>query len=170
MSAEGHFCWESCDEGPHGCVCGNDCPPSVRDYTPTTEEIAGWWAHKGGSTDSPYYASKLTKRVKEFDRWLAAHDAAKRAEWDAAQGDKEALTEKELYELPNLSMVLRSWPNSPVPDTPEVYQKRGGWWLDLTDRNDDYERSLGVIWSDVARFTAIHAPVPDTTNNESEDG
>ena len=24
---EGHFCWEDCDEGPHGCICGNDCPP-----------------------------------------------------------------------------------------------------------------------------------------------
>ena len=27
MSLEGHFCWEDCDEGPHGCVCGNDCEP-----------------------------------------------------------------------------------------------------------------------------------------------
>lgn len=26
-STEGHDCWESCDEGPHGCVCGNDCEP-----------------------------------------------------------------------------------------------------------------------------------------------
>lgn len=59
-------------------------------YTPTTEEIAGWWAHKGGSTASPYYASKLTKRAKEFDRWLTAHDATKRAEWEAEQGDKPA--------------------------------------------------------------------------------
>lgn len=27
MSTEGHFCWEECDEGPHGCICGNDCSP-----------------------------------------------------------------------------------------------------------------------------------------------
>ena len=27
MTLEGHFCWEDCDEGPHGCICGNDCPP-----------------------------------------------------------------------------------------------------------------------------------------------
>lgn len=27
MSTEGHDCWEDCDEGPHGCVCGNDCTP-----------------------------------------------------------------------------------------------------------------------------------------------
>lgn len=49
----------------------------MSEYVPTTEEIAGWWAHKGGSPASPYYASKLTKRAKEFDRWLATHDAEK---------------------------------------------------------------------------------------------
>jgi len=27
MMLEGHSCWEDCDEGPHGCVCGNDCEP-----------------------------------------------------------------------------------------------------------------------------------------------
>lgn len=31
MSSEGHNCWEDCDEGPHGCVCGNDCLPPLRD-------------------------------------------------------------------------------------------------------------------------------------------
>lgn len=37
MSAlEGHFCWEDCDEGPHGCVCGNDCEPP--NYESTGEE------------------------------------------------------------------------------------------------------------------------------------
>lgn len=52
MSTEGHFCWEDCDEGPHGCVCGNDCaPPSERlalafvecttefDYEPLPHEV-----------------------------------------------------------------------------------------------------------------------------------
>lgn len=24
---EGHSCWEDCDEGPHGCICGNECEP-----------------------------------------------------------------------------------------------------------------------------------------------
>ncbi|UVG34176.1 hypothetical protein SEA_PAVLO_82 [Microbacterium phage Pavlo] len=27
---EGHSCWEDCDEGPHGCICGNDCEPPER--------------------------------------------------------------------------------------------------------------------------------------------
>lgn len=31
MSLEGHFCWEDCDEGPHGCVCGNECPQPVEE-------------------------------------------------------------------------------------------------------------------------------------------
>lgn len=36
-SAEGHDCWESCDEGPHGCVCGNKCEPPRS----TIERIGG---------------------------------------------------------------------------------------------------------------------------------
>lgn len=31
MSLEGHFCWEACDEGPHGCICGNDCDGDDRE-------------------------------------------------------------------------------------------------------------------------------------------
>ena len=81
MSAEGHFCWESCDEGPHGCVCGNDCSPSVRDYTPTTEDIRGRIVQRGIGWG--FYG------LEEFDRWLAAHDAEKRAEWEAEQGETE---------------------------------------------------------------------------------
>lgn len=33
---EGHSCWEDCDEGPHGCICGNDCEPP--------EWMRKWWA------------------------------------------------------------------------------------------------------------------------------
>lgn len=60
----------------------------MTDYTPTTAEIADWYAHKGDSTAAPYYASKLTKRVNEFDRWLAEHDrqVAERA-WDRCVGE-----------------------------------------------------------------------------------
>ena len=131
----------------------------MSDYTPTTEEvreaIAEWtWSRR-------MFRPELAQSDgREFDRWCA--------EWAAEQGETEALTEKDLYELPNLSMVLRSWPNSPLPDAPEVYRKRGGWWIDLTDRSDDYEQTTGVIWSEVARFTVIHIPAPGTTNNESE--
>ena len=81
MSIEGHDCWEDCDEGPHGCVCGNDCSPSIRDYTPTTEEVRIKYRLSSGRQPGDF---------AEFDRWLAAHDAVKRAEWEAEQGDKPA--------------------------------------------------------------------------------
>jgi len=72
----------------------------------------------------------------------------------------EALTEKDLYELPTLSIVMRSWPDLTEPDLPEVYQKRGGWWLELTDRHDDVQMATGVIWSEHARFTLVHRAEP----------
>lgn len=38
MTLEGHFCWDDCDEGPHGCICGNDCkPPVYLDPEPYTD-------------------------------------------------------------------------------------------------------------------------------------
>ena len=76
MSIEGHDCWEDCDEGPHGCVCGNDCSPSIREYTPTTEEVRIKYRLSSGRQPGDF---------AEFDRWLAAHDAVKRAEWEAEQ-------------------------------------------------------------------------------------
>lgn len=79
MSIEGHDCWEDCDEGPHGCVCGNDCPPSIRDYTPTTEEVRIKYRLSSGRQPGDF---------AEFDRWLAAHDAEVRAAALAEQGDK----------------------------------------------------------------------------------
>lgn len=35
---EGHDCWEDCDEGPHGCVCGNDCTPPLR-FDPSAYDL-----------------------------------------------------------------------------------------------------------------------------------
>lgn len=43
------------------------------DYTPTTEEVRGWYGHRNGAR---FYNSRLTKSLSEFDRWLADHDAA----------------------------------------------------------------------------------------------
>lgn len=51
----------------------------MSEYVPTTEDVRDWYAHKGGSTLSPYYASKLTRRMNEFDAWLAQHDAEAQA-------------------------------------------------------------------------------------------
>lgn len=54
----------------------------MSDYTPTTEAIRGRIIQRGIGWG--FYG------LDEFDRWLAAHDAAKRAEWEAEQGDKPA--------------------------------------------------------------------------------
>lgn len=41
MNTEGHCCWENCDEGPHGCICGNDCPPPILDPEPYRNTLNG---------------------------------------------------------------------------------------------------------------------------------
>ncbi len=107
----------------------------MSDYTPTTEEVredyaiglnegvgAGWYDHR---------------RV-EFDRWLAAHDAEKRAEWEAEQGE----TEWE-YECRIPPFDWKTCTDDPrfCPKGSDCRRRReAGTWL----------------------------PVPDTTNNESE--
>lgn len=54
------------------------------DYTPTTEVVRG--RHNANAT-----LDSRTWRMAdaEFDRWLAAHDAEKRAEWEGEQGETE---------------------------------------------------------------------------------
>lgn len=68
MSAEGHFCWEECDEGPHGCVCGNDCLPlpSLPGAEPmSNEEDREALAHaiRKGSGASRYQSILLAEQI-----------------------------------------------------------------------------------------------------------
>ena len=53
----------------------------MNDYTPTTEEVRIKYRLSSGRQPGDF---------AEFNRWLAAHDAEKRAEWEAEQGDKPA--------------------------------------------------------------------------------
>ena len=53
------------------------------DYTPTTEEVRNHYAYGCG----PEHTWAETR--EDFDRWLGAHDAEKRAEWEAEQGEVE---------------------------------------------------------------------------------
>lgn len=55
------------------------------DYTPTTEEVCEFWASR--QTYEHDWTIDTARSI--FDRWLAAHDAAKRAEWEAEQGETE---------------------------------------------------------------------------------
>lgn len=45
----------------------------MSDYTPTIDQLRDWYTAAAGRTAAP----------EEFDRALAAHDAEKRAEWEA---------------------------------------------------------------------------------------
>lgn len=72
MDDEIHWCWEQCcDQGPHACICGNDCePPRSEPYTMTTAEVKA------------HYVFDLhdKERGEAFDRWLAGVRAEARAE------------------------------------------------------------------------------------------
>lgn len=39
MMLEGHSCWENCDEGPHACICGNECAPPEARYALMIDEL-----------------------------------------------------------------------------------------------------------------------------------
>ena len=114
----------------------------MSDYTPTTEAIRGRIIQRGIGWG--FYG------LDEFDRWLATHDAAKRAEWEAEQGETGKLRAVEKF----------------VADAEEA-----GVILDLAERfATSTDRAAGVVdraWRDGLR--RILGPVPDTTNNESED-
>ena len=146
MSIEGHDCWEDCDEGPHGCVCGNDCSPSIRDYTPTTATVRERFADGFGLN----YARAL----EDFDRWLAAHDAEKRAEWEAEQGEPEKPSERIHQLIHDLTDPGECW-----FDHHGGCQEHGYLTLQPGEKCPHAEaRELLAEWA-----------VPDTTNNESED-
>ena len=74
----------------------------MSDYTPTTEAIRGRIIQRGIGWG--FYG------LDEFDRWLATHDAEKRAEWEAsseqmsvkgqsqpAEDEREALAEMDEF-------------------------------------------------------------------------
>ena len=52
----------------------------MSDYAPTTGEVRRRYAY--ARSGKPGH--KNQGAVAEFDRWLAAHDAEKRAEWEAS--------------------------------------------------------------------------------------
>jgi hypothetical protein len=52
MTLEGHFCWEDCDEGPHGCVCGNDCPPPP--LPPLPLDLYPWYVEEADDGKPPF--------------------------------------------------------------------------------------------------------------------
>lgn len=60
----------------------------MSDYTPTTEHVQAVYGRRSDTGGIPY---QDTERLAEFDRWLAAHTAEKRAEWEAEPTDAEVM-------------------------------------------------------------------------------
>lgn len=58
-------------------------------YTPTTEEVRGDYANFQLPAEGGDFRDEYADGLAGFDRWLAAHDADKRAEWEAEQGEVE---------------------------------------------------------------------------------
>lgn len=62
----------------------------MSDYTPSTEEARAACARDAMRSAMHNDSLAAQRGAKEaFDRWLAAHDAEKRAEWEAEQGEVE---------------------------------------------------------------------------------
>ena len=108
----------------------------MSDYTPTTEAIRGRIIQRGIGWG--FYG------LDEFDRWLAAHDAEKRAEWEAEQSETE-------WEY----LVSHAWDGRQVITTIPQRFSPEQW---VVERRQVIFKKILTEW----------LPVPDTTNNESE--
>ena len=55
------------------------------EFTPTTEQVRSAYAHdpEAEYRDPVGFPAMQRENLRAFDRWLAAHDAQKRAEWEA---------------------------------------------------------------------------------------
>lgn len=81
----------------------------------TTEKIREAFIYDGGEAEyhDPEHGAQTQRRIAGdiFDRWLAAHDARKRAEWEAEQGEVEweygVTTKWGIHEHPHLEGAER---------------------------------------------------------------
>lgn len=118
----------------------------MSDYTPTTEEVRAAASRAIGSD--------------WFDRWMVAHDAQKRAEWEAEQGEPEGRRWfSAAYRARNGNVVpigdentLREFPEAVVeefrredPDGPEYFlaSRILPPWLPVEDRDDPMPCRIG---------------------------
>ena len=106
-------------------------------YTPTTEDVETHWADVGFAGDRA-----------SFRRWLATHDAEKRAEWEAEQGE----TEWEYGVSREVVIPMSSREGA------ERQIER------MAKRPKGYRLTANLVRRRVTPWVAA----PDTTNNESE--
>ena len=113
----------------------------MSEYTPKTDDVREDYAI---GRNEVIGAGWYSQHRAEFDSWLAAHDAEKRAEWEAEQGETE-------------------WG--------VAYEQSDGLFVDpAVDEQDAHYRVDGSSVYDlvVSRKSNPWLPVPDTANNESE--
>lgn len=81
MDDEMHFCWEQCcDQGPHSCICGNDCDPTRPEpHTPTTEQVLAAYVLEALQEANAVFFGGVDP-YDDFQRWLAGVRAEARAE------------------------------------------------------------------------------------------
>lgn len=137
----------------------------MSDYAPTTEDVREDYAI---GRNEVIGAGWYSQHRAEFDSWLAAHDAAKRAEWEAEQGQTEweyGSDGAEGTEDPDPRLLSDDSPYWPVkllgvrePNAEQAAQIVAKW-------NEGDPGSARIIRR---RKAGPWLPVPGTTNNESE--
>lgn len=109
----------------------------MNDYTPTTEDVLEDYAI---GRNEEVGAGWYDQHRAEFSRWLAAHDAEKRAEWERAAAEK-------------------AWDRC-VGEMPLDLD-----WKNFYGDNNPYRSAAPEPQGEPGSVL----PVPDTTKNESED-
>lgn len=123
----------------------------MSDYTPTTQQVEHAYANDSEAEyrDPIEYPALVRQNKVEFRRWLAAHDAEKRAEWEAEQ----CQTEWEYGVSREVATPMSS------REAAERQIER------MAKRPKGYRLTANLVRRRVTPWVAA----PDTTNNESED-
>ena len=124
----------------------------MSDYTPTTATVRERFADGFGLN----YARAL----EDFDRWIAAHDAEKRAEWEAEQPEGRRWYAACWQDYNGALSNLES--SSVSREHAEADVKR---WRAAEAKEEGGEPDRVIL---AMKISFPWLPVPDTTNNESE--
>ena len=128
----------------------------MSDYTPTTEQVEFAYANDSEDEyrDPIGYPALVRQNKVAFRRWLAAHDAVKRAEWEAEQGEPEKPSERIHQLIHDLTDPGECW-----FDHHGGCQEHGYLTLQPGEKCPHAEaRELLAEWA-----------VPDTTNETGDD-
>ena len=114
----------------------------MSDYTPTTEDVLEDYAI---GRNEEVGAGWYDQHRAEFSRWLAAHDAEKRAEWEAEQGEteweygvsREVATPMSSREAAERQIELMAKKPKGYRLTANLVRRRVAPWLPVPDTNNE---------------------------------